>query len=270
MKIFFNSSMPRSGSTLLQNILGNNPDFYATPTSGVVEMLTASKKHYTKSPVFKAQDEEAMKKAFLTYCRYGIEGYFAGLTDRKYTIDKSRAWAINWPFLDAFYPNPKMICMVRDLRDIIASMEKNYRKYPEKFDAASEDPPKGITVGERVGIWMVKKPVGTMFKSLKEVIHRKIDQNILFVRFEDLCEDPDKEMRVIYDFLEVPYYQHDFNNIKQVTYEDDKFHGRYGDHKIQGQVRPVQSKAKELLGELIYNQLYEKNKWYFEYFNYSK
>lgn len=270
MKIFFNSSMPRSGSTLLQNILGNNPDFYATPTSGVVEMLIASKKGYTHSPVFKAQDELAMKKAFLTYCRYGIEGYFAGLTDKKYAIDKSRAWAINWPFLDAFYPNPKMICMVRDLRDIIASMEKNYRKFPEKYDAASDDPPKGLTVGERVGNWMQKKPVGTMLKSLREVIARKIDQNILFVRFEDLCEDPDKEMKVIYDFLEVPYYQHDFNNIQQVTHEDDRFHGRYGDHKINGQVKPVASKAKDLLGELICNQLYEKNKWYFEYFNYEK
>ena len=62
MEIFFNSSMPRSGSTLLQNILGNNPDFYATPTSGLVEMLLCSRKQYTHSPSFKAQNEEEMKK----------------------------------------------------------------------------------------------------------------------------------------------------------------------------------------------------------------
>ena len=62
MKIFFNSSMPRSGSTLLQNILGNNPDIYATPTSGLLEMLNASKRIYTSSNNFKAQDELEMKK----------------------------------------------------------------------------------------------------------------------------------------------------------------------------------------------------------------
>jgi len=270
MRIFFNSSMPRSGSTLLQNILGNNPDFYATPTSGLVEMLLSSRKQYTHSPVFKAQDEEAMKRAFLTYCRYGIEGYFAALTNKKYAIDKSRAWALNWAFLDSFYPNPKMICMVRDLRDIIASMEKNFRKYPEKYDPSQDTPPQGITVGERVGLWMQNKPVGTMFKSLKEVINRGLDQKILFIRFEDLCENPDYEIKKVYDFLEVPYFKHDFNNITQVTHEDDKFHGRYGDHKIQPSIRVVSSKAEELLGELICNQLYEKNEWYFKYFNYLK
>ena len=37
-KIFFQSSLPRAGSTLLQNIIGQNPEFYVTPTSGVLEL----------------------------------------------------------------------------------------------------------------------------------------------------------------------------------------------------------------------------------------
>ena len=41
-KIFFQSSLPRAGSTLLQNVMGQNPDFYVTPTSGVLELLYAS------------------------------------------------------------------------------------------------------------------------------------------------------------------------------------------------------------------------------------
>lgn len=61
-KIFFQSSLPRSGSTLLQNILGQNPDFYTTPTSGLVELLYRSRNGYSDSSEFKAQDEETMKK----------------------------------------------------------------------------------------------------------------------------------------------------------------------------------------------------------------
>ena len=38
-QIFFQSSLPRAGSTLLQNILGQNPEFYVTPTSGVLELF---------------------------------------------------------------------------------------------------------------------------------------------------------------------------------------------------------------------------------------
>lgn len=261
--------MPRSGSTLLQNILGNNPDIYATPTSGLIELLKESRKIYSGSPQFKAQDENQMKSAFLMYCRYGIDGYFDGLTQRKYAIDKSRGWAINYGFLKAFYPNPKIICMVRDLREIVASMEKNYLKYPEKTEFQLEENLKAVNVGERITYWMKTLPLNTLFK-LQEVIRRGWGEQMLFIRFEDLVENPDRELRKVYKYLNLPYYQHDFNNIEQVTFEDDKFHGRYGDHKIEKSIKPVPNKAEALLGELICNQLYEKNKWYFEYFNYKK
>jgi sulfotransferase len=270
MKIFFNSSMPRSGSTLMQNILGNNPDIYATPTSGLVDLLISSKKAYTQSAVFKAQDEEQMKSAYLHFCAYGIHGYFQGLTDKPYVVDKSRAWAINKPFLDCFYPNAKVICMVRDLRDIIASMEKNYRKYPDKWDMSSDDPPKGVTVGERVSLWMKAKPVGTTLTQLKEVFHRGLDKDILFVRFEDLCEEPEYVMEQVHNYLEIPKFNYDFNDIKQVTHEDDKFHGRYGDHKIKNSITPVESKANQLLGQFLCDELYKRNQWYFKKFNYEK
>lgn len=267
MKIFFNSSMPRSGSTLLQNILGNNSDIYSTPTSGLFELLSSTKLAYTSSPNFKAQDSDEMKSAFLHFCRYGLEGYFAGLTDRPYVMEKSRGWANNKTFLDSFYPNSKMVCMVRDLRDITASMEKNFRKYPEK---ASFKDDAGTTIGERVTIWLSNRPVGTSLKGIKEVIHRGIDKEILFVRFEDLCLYPEREMKKVYKYLGIPYYKHDFNNIEQVTHEDDKFHGIYGDHKIQKKLVPLESKYVELLGQEISDNIYLKNKWYFDYFKYTK
>jgi sulfotransferase len=168
MRIFFNSSMPRSGSTLLQNVLAQNPSIYATPTSGLLPVITAAKKVYTGSPMFKAQDASAMKTAFLNFCRSGMEGFFRGLTDRPFAIDKSRGWAINRDFLDAFYPDPKIICMVRDLREILASMEKNHRRHPDKWDAGTDPVAETrITVGQRVAGWMREKPVGTTLQSLQ-------------------------------------------------------------------------------------------------------
>ena len=116
-KIFFQSSLPRSGSTLLQNILGQNPDFYTTPTSGLIELLYRSRNGFSESPEFKAQDEKIMKDAFMGYCSGALEGYFKSITDKKYIVDKSRAWGVNYNFLNEFYPEPKIVCMVRDLRD---------------------------------------------------------------------------------------------------------------------------------------------------------
>jgi len=264
-EVFFNSSMPRSGSTLLQNILGNRPDVYATPTSPLLDYLLASRGAYTKSTSTKAQDSRQMRNAFYTYCRYATYGFFEGLTDKEYAIEKSRGWGVNYDFLNTFYPNPKIICMVRDLRDIISSMEKNYRNNPDK--ARAED-----SIIDRISYWMQpqNKPVGNSISNLFEIFHRGLDKHILFVRFEDLTMNPQHTMDKIHKFLEIKDHKYDFNNIKQVTFEDDKFHGIYGDHKISNVVTPVKSKSHLLLGETICNSIYERYQWYFEKFNYQK
>src|ERR1700679_4132313 len=55
-KIFYQSSLPRAGLTLLQNILAQNPAFYVTPTSGLLELIFGARLNYTNSPEFKAPD----------------------------------------------------------------------------------------------------------------------------------------------------------------------------------------------------------------------
>ena len=98
-RLLFQSSLPRSGSTLLQNIFAQNPDIYATPTSGVLELLYGARANYTNSPEFKAQDSEIMRKAYLAFCKKGMVGYYESITDQKYVIDKSRGWFAHFDYL---------------------------------------------------------------------------------------------------------------------------------------------------------------------------
>ncbi len=77
-------------------------------------------------------------------------------------------------------------------------------------------------------------------------------------------------MQKVHEYLEIDYFEYDFNNIKQVTYEDDKFHGIFGDHTIKNKIEPVKSNHKEILGDEISEQIFERNKWYFELFKYEK
>ena len=85
-KIFFQSSLPRSGSTLLQNILAQNPHIYATPTSGVLELLIGARVNYTDSPEFKAQDAKVMKKGWQAFTKAGMDAFYNAITDKKYII----------------------------------------------------------------------------------------------------------------------------------------------------------------------------------------
>jgi len=270
-KIFFQSSLPRSGSTIFQNLLAQNPDIYATPTSGLLELWYGARANYTTSPEFIAQDSELMKKAFLSFCKEGTFGYFNAITDKKYVMDKSRGHGIHYDFINSFYPNPKIICMVRDLRDVFASMENNFRKHPEKqSDILDWAKGQGTTVPKRVDIWAAGQPVGLAIERLSEIFRMGIDSKMLFVKFEDLCLYPDTEMTRIYQYLDIPFYKHDFDNIQQVTKEDDEVYGTFGDHVIRTKLEPVPSKAKQLLGKDVTAWIYDNYKWFFEQFRYTK
>lgn len=270
-KLFYQSSLPRSGSTLLQNILAQNPDIYATPTSGVLELVFAARANYTESPEFKAQDANLMRTGFQAFCREGMLAYYNAITDKKYVVDKSRGWGIHYDFLNFIHPSPKIICMVRDLRDVFASMENNYRKHPDKANPVLNwAQMTGTTVPKRIDMWAQGQPVGMAIERLQEVIRVGIDKNMLFVKFEDLCLYPETEMTRIYQFLEIPYYNHDFDNIEQVTKEDDEVYGMFGDHVIRKKLEPVPSKAKTLLGKDVCDWIYTNYKWFYDYFRYSK
>lgn len=268
-KIFFQSSLPRAGSTLLQNVMGQNPDFYVTPTSGVLELLYASRGNFTSSPEFKAQDSKIMEEGFKSYCKSGLEGFFNGITDKPYVMDKSRGWGIHYHFLNSFYPNPKIICMVRDLRGIFASMEKNFRKN-QHLDSGivNHSQMQGTTTEKRVDIWTNSQPVGLAIERLYQIIREGIDKNILFIKFEDFSQNPEQEMIKIYNYLEIPYYKHDFNNVEQLTQEDDSVYGIYGDHKIKKEIKPLIKDYKDVLGNNTCSFIRNKYDWFYQYFNY--
>jgi len=270
MKIFYNSSMPRSGSTLLQNILGQNPDFYVTPTSGLLELIYGAKYNYANSPEFKAQDKALMAKAFTNFCREGIKGYFSAITDKENIIDKSRGWGINYDFINTIFPNAKIVCIVRDLRDVLASMEKNFRKSNVLGinPILNNQEMKGTTIFKRVNVWVNSQPVGLALERISDMIKMGHAKNVLFVKYEDLLTKPNEVMKTIYNHFELPYYQHDWENIPQITEEDDTVYGAYGDHKIQEKLGTLKHNYNEVLGVDVSNYIKNNFKWYFDYFKY--
>ena len=266
-KIFYQSSLPRAGSTLLQNIMAQNPSFYVTPTSGVLELIFAARSNYTNSLEFKAQDPEQMKSGFLGFCREGMKGFYEAITDKPYILDKSRGWGIHYDLLNMIHPDPKIIVMVRDLRDVYASMEKNYRANPDKHDSILNwGNMQGTTTPKRVDIWAQSAPVGMAMERLSEIFRMGINSKMLFIRFEDLCMKPDATMRKIYKYLDLPFYAHDFDNIEAVTKEDDEVYGIYGDHKIRKKLEPIPSRARDILGKDVVDWITGYYKWFFDQF----
>jgi sulfotransferase len=268
--LFFQSSLPRAGSTLLQNILAQNPAFYATPTSGALELIFGARQAYTIGPEFRAQDAEMMRKAFLAFCREGMYGYFRALTDKPYIIDKSRGWGVHFDLLSAVIEHePKIICMVRDLRQILASMEKKFRETPERHRGIEHHSTlQGTTTLKRVVAGLQSAPVGLALDRLAEIHQRGWNRKMLFTRYEDLTTRPVQTLQTIYSYLGVAPFTHDFDRIEQVTHEDDEVYGTPGLHAIREKVQRLPDDYVTVLGRDAVRFVEETYGWYFTLFRY--
>lgn len=271
-KIFFQSSLPRAGSTLLQNVIGQNPDFYVTPTSGLMELIYGARRNFSDVSEFRVSDIEINRKAFASFCNAGLHAFAESVSNGKiFYLDKGRSWGfyINW--LESFMPyQPKIICMVRDLRDIFSSMEKLYRKNPD-MDNSMVDWRNlaNVTIAKRVDTFATNIPVGIAIERLESIIQTGNAHKILFVKYEDFCLRPETEMSRIYNYLELPYYNHNFDKIEQITHEDDKI-APLSDHVIRNTLEMKPSDAKAILGSQVCEWIWGRYNWFFDYFKYTK
>ncbi len=269
-QIFYQSSLPRAGSTLLQNIMAQNPDFYVTPTSGVLELVFGARVNYSNGAEFRAQDADLMRKGFVRFCRDGMNGFYSAVTDKPYVMDKSRGWGVHFDLLQTiFQKDPKVICMVRDVRAILSSFEKKFRESPDKYkQIENHSALTGTTTYKRAMSHLGSAPVGLAMDRLIEVHQRGFAAKILFVRFEDLTHQPAKTMTQIYEYLGVPDFKHNFSAVEQVTQEDDDVFGIPGLHNIRKEVKPVPNDYLDVLGRDTVRQVEQHMGWFFQRFGY--
>ena len=107
---------------------------------------------------------------------------------------------------------------------------------------------RNITTEHRIDTWAASQPVGLVFQRLHQIIKEGRDRTMLFIKYEDLCKSPQKELEKVYKYLELDYFDHDFNNIEQVTVEDDEVYGVFGDHNIKREIQYTNPDYNEILG----------------------
>jgi len=273
-KIFFQASMPRAGSELLQTIMNSRPDVYASVTDPSLEYLFGARANYSTTPEVQAQDSELMKKAFLAFCNGGLTAYANSLvTDEKYVVLKSRGWSKYRGFLESFYDEPKIICCVRNLKSIVASYEKMFRANAHFHSPINSDSQgRGGTIFKRMVEWLdAKQTIGMATERLYGCIEQGYDNKILYVKYEDLCLNPTNEMVRIYNYLGIPFFEHDFDNLKQTVIEDSSVYGMgEGLHYVRPKLEMQQDNSDEILGKDNIAWLFENFNWYYRKFGYKK
>ncbi len=251
------AGLPRAGSTLLCNVLAQNPAFHATATSGILEVLLAVRNDWSKIPSFAASPNPAGKELVMK----GILNSYYSATTQPYVFDKSRGWLAHLPLAEMIFGRKaKVLVPVRDIRDVISSFELIARKYAatEALPQEKANPSAWATLEGRVKIWADGgSPVGSAYNRLQDAIQCGYRDRLHFVRFEDLTSKPAATMTGVYDFLGIPWFPHDFDNVQQVTVEDDVDYGFPADslHKIRPKIEPMPPHWPEVLGKELGDQI---------------
>ena len=232
--------MPRSGSTLVQQLLAQNPCNHCTSTSDVIELVVQLRNTYGTFSAFQSQGVMAVAPRIRTAIRGLIEGYYRNeLAADKTVFEKSRGWIAYIELIEEVLERPvNIICCVRDVREVVASFERLYRTSQlTKADVGGEAYFECQTIeGRARQLLSHGAVVGLAINRIRDAFDRGLADRIVIVRNSDLVTTPQEEIPRISLAVGATPFMCDPSNVRQITHEDDSVHGM----KLHD-VRPVVS-----------------------------
>lgn len=231
-RFHFISGLPRSGSTLLGALLGQNPRFHTSMSSPVAGLFGTMLEELSARNEFAVFYDDAARKRVLR----GIVDNYYGDNARSVIFDTSRAWCARMPALAELFPDARVIACVREMSWIIDSIERVVGQ-----NAFSPSSIFGFKAGGTVytranGVAGSDGMVGYPYDALKQAFYGEQADRLLLVQYETLTTDPAGALRAIYDFIGEPHFQHDFEH---VSFDDRGFDARAGTpglHRVRERV----------------------------------
>jgi|TARA_R110002153_G_scaffold110761_4_gene252255 sulfotransferase len=269
-KLIFNCSLPRSGSELLQVILHQNPRIYASSTSPLLDLLFGASRNLGTAECI-SMGNDVVHKAFINGCKGMVKGWCESLTDRPVFLDKCRGWSHYYHWIQKFQSDPKILCMVRDIRCVVASFERAYQN--NRFSPDCPDNPsalENLTLEERINYYLNSNPLNISLKRLDDVFQTGVSDKMLFIRHEDLCCYPEEVINKVYQYLKEEKYTHDFNNIKKRVKENSSAFGIFGNHSVKKSIEPITDRTwSDVLSDEVSSSLHNAMIVYQNRFGYT-
>ncbi|WP_343031093.1 sulfotransferase [Roseospira navarrensis] len=229
----FISGLPRSGSTLLAALLRQNPRFHASMSSGLHALVSANLQLMSAGSETSLLVQPEQRPRIL---RALFESYYEGVTDRPVIFDTNRAWSARLPLLADLFPRARVIACVRDVSWVLDSLERLIRRDPYENTLLFGTDGGGNTVYGRVEtLTRPNRLVGYPWAALKEAFYGDQADRLLVVDYEYLCRAPEQVLRLVYGFLDEPWY--DGHDVEHVTFDAPAFDEALGLRGLH-QVRP--------------------------------
>lgn len=258
---YFMAGLPRSGSTLLKSILDQNPNIHANPVSPVMELMYHTEEYLKQSEQYLGYPKP--KSAYKIISSY-IENYYFD-REEPVIIDHCRAWPNNIERIKTYItPNPKIICPVRDIAEILTSFITMVHRNDDQVSFIDQHLiEKGVTVDDDNRCQYLMSDEGIVEQALwaQGQAFIKNDTRHLLMIDNDLVSSPDETMKRIYDFLEMDYYAHDFNNVENKNRENDDQWYLKDMHYVRKEVKKTSKNPEDILSPYILNRYKKLEYW---------
>ena len=230
----FISGLPRSGSTLLAALLKQNPDIHAGMSSGLGPLVNGAMQIMSPGAEAAMNLETGQRETIIRNLFYS---FYEGHCTCPLIFDTNRGWTARLPLLQSLFPQAKVICCVRDVSWVMDSLERQVRKNPLHFTRLFGPQNQGNIYTRMETLMQHNGLVGSAWGALKEAFYGEEAKALLIVDYELLARAPEKVLRLIYEFIEEPWYpDHDFENVEYDAPEFDEALGISGLHKVRAKV----------------------------------
>jgi sulfotransferase len=185
-----------------------------------------------------------------------VLSYYADI-EKKYIIDKNRAWPNNIDRIKKYITKtPKIICIVRDVPSILASfinlIEKNKNSGVNFIDQWLLENNYELTTENRCMYLM--QPIGIVNQSLwafLQAFEKNQQQHLHVVEYEDLMLNPDKVLKGVINCLNIENFNFNFDHIVNSVQEDDTTYNLEGMHTVRSKLEHQKLNTKDIIGQKL-------------------
>jgi len=223
------AGLPRTGSTLLLNILMQNPEFYAESNSGLCQIMWDAKVSCERNAFEQLTANKRLDKTRDSILKSLPKIYYSDVENKK-IIDKCRPWvkSANIEIARKYISEDiKSIVMIRPMDEVVKSILRLQAKDYNQENIFND----------------YYELLINSYESTVDCL-QKDGKNTLIIEYKDIVKETENTIKRIYKFIGSKYYAHSYSGIEPLIAEDVSVYNSKDIHNIRSEIELKNSNIK--------------------------
>lgn len=260
------AGLPRSGSTLLCQLMAQHPEIdcegHSSPLCNALLML----RRFLSDDDFMLSQLDAQFDRSYAHLLGAMRGFLRGWhgdADKSVVVDKNRAWLHSIELLLHLDPEARLLIPIRELGQIYGSIEAQHQRtilldftdHLADFDR----------LGRADQLFAHDKVIGAPLSSIRAVedLPQTVRDRLYFVKYEDLMRDPSGVMATIFAWLGLAPHPIDGRELTVRPHESDSHYRFKYLHRQHERLTPPR---RHKIPARIQTQIETACDWYYAWF----